>query len=243
LPIPGAIALLAAGAALAAHDLTFEFAIGLPILAALTGDVLLYLGGRYTGWSLLGQLCRFSLNPETCILRAARSFYERGRAALLFAKFLPGVNTMAPPLAGSLNMGPLQFVRLDFIGVLLYVGAYETAGYAFRDVLERVLHNMEAFGHVAQSVLLVLIGGYVAYRLSIYWRYRKYRLIPTVTVDQVAQWLKNEPETIVIADVRSHGYYDAGTHRIRPSIRIEPNNIEREADRLPKAKQIFLYCT
>jgi len=209
----------------------------------MIGDLLLYLGGRYTGWSLLGQLCRFSLNPETCILRAARSFYERGRTALLLAKFLPGVNTMAPPLAGSLNMAPAQFLRLDFLGVLLYIGAYESIGFVSRDVLERLLRNLEAFGRAAQVIVLGLIGAYIAYRLSIYFRNRKYRLTPTVTVDQVAGWLKNEPETVLIADVRSHGYYDPGTHRIRPSIRIEPNNIEVEAERLPKEKQIFLYCT
>ncbi len=140
-------------------------------------------------------------------------------------------------------MGPLQFLRLDFLGVLIYIGVYETAGFAFRDVLERVLHNMEAFGRVAQTVLFVLIAAYVAYRVSIYLRFRKYRLTPTVTVDQVARWLTDQPETVLIADVRSHGYYDADAHRIRPSIRIEPNNIELEAERLPKEKQIFLYCT
>ena len=56
------------------------------------------------GWGLLGFLCKLSVNPETCILRSAESFYKRGKATLLFAKFIPGINTMAPPLAGSMQM-------------------------------------------------------------------------------------------------------------------------------------------
>lgn len=59
----------------------------------------------------------FSLNPESCILRSADSFYRRGRVLLVFAKFLPGINTMAPPLAGSMNMRVRQFLLLDLARV------------------------------------------------------------------------------------------------------------------------------
>ena len=106
LPVPGAIVLLAAGAAAATGVLHPGISILVALSAMLLGDSLLFLVGRYTGWALLGFLCRVSLNPETCILRAAESFYKRGRTALLFAKFIPGINTMAPPLAGSMNMRP-----------------------------------------------------------------------------------------------------------------------------------------
>jgi len=61
-------------------------------------------------------LCRISVDPETCVLRAAESFYKRGRPALLVAKFVPGVSTMAAPLAGSMKMPFFQFLALDFLG-------------------------------------------------------------------------------------------------------------------------------
>jgi membrane protein DedA with SNARE-associated domain len=56
------------------------------------------------------------LNPESCILRSADSFYRRGRALLVIAKFIPGINTLAPPLAGSMNMRFVPFLRLDLAG-------------------------------------------------------------------------------------------------------------------------------
>jgi rhodanese-related sulfurtransferase len=44
-------------------------------------------------------------------------------------------------------------------------------------------------------------------------------------------------------DVRSHGYYDPEAARIKGSIRIEPNNLEAELQKLPKGRDIYLYCT
>ena len=106
LPAPAALALIAAGAAAASHLISAPIALAIAIIAMLLGDALLFVLGRYTGWALLAFLCRVSMNPETCILRSAESFYKRGKLTLIFAKFIPGVNTMAPPLAGSMKMKP-----------------------------------------------------------------------------------------------------------------------------------------
>src|SRR5882757_5430717 len=112
-PMPAALALIAGGAAAASGVLGIPQLFLLSVVAMLGGDLILFTVGRYTGWSLLGFLCRVSMNPETCILRSAESFYKRGKATLVFAKFIPGVNTMAPPLAGTMKMQLVQFLRLD----------------------------------------------------------------------------------------------------------------------------------
>ncbi len=124
MPLPSALALIAGGAAVASGALRGTTLVALTIVAMLLGDTLFYLLGNLMGWNLLGLLCRVSLNPETCILRAAESFYKRGRAALLVAKFIPGINTMAPPLAGSMEMPFVQFLGLDFLGATVYAFAY-----------------------------------------------------------------------------------------------------------------------
>src|SRR6195256_6377192 len=108
LPVPASLALLIAGGAAATGTLQPLYALVGSVLAMLAGDTLMFLLGRYTGLWLLGILCRISLNPEACILRSADSFYRRGRMLLVVAKFIPGVNTMAPPLAGCMNMPLLQ---------------------------------------------------------------------------------------------------------------------------------------
>src|ERR1700733_9799404 len=144
LPVPAAIALLIAGGAAAHGSLRAPLALGGAFATMLFGDTLMFFLGRYTGWWLLGLLCRLSLNPESCILRSADSFYKRGRTLLVFAKFVPGINTMAPPLAGSMNMPLAQFLLLDLAGSALYVGSYFAVGFVFSDALGVVLHGYQA---------------------------------------------------------------------------------------------------
>jgi rhodanese-related sulfurtransferase len=73
---------------------------------------------------------------------------------------------------------------------------------------------------------------------------RVYRVVPRVQVEELVRRLSSEPAAgVMVADVRSHGYYDEDSARIKGSIRIEPNNLEEELKRLPKNKDIYLYCT
>lgn len=163
LPAPAALALIAAGAAAASHILSAPAVFALALTAMLLGDVLLFVLGRYTGWGLLALLCRVSMNPETCILRSAESFYKRGKLTLIFAKFIPGVNTMAPPLAGSMKMRPAQFLRLDAIGACLYVLAYSSVGYLAHNFVSKITRGLQSAGHVFGEVLVAAIVIFVVY--------------------------------------------------------------------------------
>jgi membrane protein DedA with SNARE-associated domain len=244
LPLPAALAILTAGAVAAYGDLHFYLVFGIALVAMVAGDVLLYFAGRVSGWALLGFLCRLSANPETCILRSAEYFYRRGKQTLLFAKFIPGINTMSPPLAGSMKMRLGDFLQFDAIGAALYVGAYSLAGYLFSDALRAITRGLRSAGFAAEVILGVGLAVYVVYRI---WIYRKYRLldaIPRVQVEELARRVASDAaERLLIADVRSHGYYDADSERIAGSIRIEPNNLIEEVKNLPKDREIYLYCT
>ena len=244
MPVPSALALIAGGAAIASGSLRGPALAILAIVAMLLGDTLFYLLGNLMGWKLLGFLCRVSLNPETCILRAAESFYKRGRAALLVAKFIPGVNTMAPPLAGSMEMPFAQFLGLDFLGVTAYAVAYLGVGYFFRDFIVTITRRFQMAGHVVEIVVILAAIVFVAYRVSLYWKHRADRVVPRVQVAELAKKLQSVgPGNILLVDVRSHGYYDPGAARIQGSIRLEPNNLSNEVKNLPKDKDIYLYCT
>jgi membrane protein DedA with SNARE-associated domain len=244
LPFPAAIALVAAGAAVAGHTLWGPAVLLSALAALLIGDTAQYWLGRYSGWALLGFLCRMSLNPETCILRSAESFYKRGKVTLVIAKFIPGVNTMAAPLAGSMNMRFSQFLRLDFAGATLYSLTYLAVGYISRDFLAATLSGFHEAGLAMEVVVLLAVIAYASYRLVQFARHGKYRIVPRIQVHELAERLASEGAgKVVIADVRSHGYYDRGTERIKGSIRIEPNNLDEEIKTLPKDKDIYLYCT
>ena len=244
LPLPAALAILTAGAVAAYGKLHFYSIFGLASAAMIAGDILLYFLGRISGWALLGILCRLSANPETCILRSAEYFYRRGKQTLLFAKFIPGINTMSPPLAGSMNMRFQDFLQFDAVGAALYVGVYSAVGYVFSDALRAITRGLRSAGSAAEIIFAIGLAVYLVYRI---WMYRKYRLldvVPRVPVSELARRLaSDEKHAILIADVRSLGYYDVSSERIAGSIRIEPNNLEEEIKNLPRDREIYLYCT
>ena len=243
LPAPAALALIAAGAASAAHILSAPIAVGFAILAMLIGDVLLFFLGRYMGWALLSILCRLSLNPETCILRSAETFYKRGKLTLLFAKFIPGVNTMAPPLAGSMKMRFSQFVRLDLAGALIYAATYIAVGYLFRDFVVKITRGIQGASHALAEVIFAAVLVFIFYRVVQYRRYKTTDIVPRIAVTELAKRMLEDEKDILIVDVRSHGYYDSGSARIAGSIRLEPNQLSEELNALPRDKDIFVYCT
>jgi membrane protein DedA with SNARE-associated domain len=245
LPIPAALALLAGGAAIALHQMRADVFLLTATLAMLLGDVLLFVLGRYTGWTLLAVLCRLASNPESCILRSAESFYKRGRTTLVLAKFIPGINTMAPPLAGSMKMRPAQFLALDLAGCLLYIFAYAGVGFVFSGVVEMLANTFHRFSSGVTWVVALGIIAWAAYHAYLYWKHRVYRVVPRVQASELAAKLGSAEEAahLVIADVRSHGYYDPGASRIRGSIRIEPNRLRDVLNDLPRDKEIYLYCT
>ncbi|MGB7624536.1 MAG: VTT domain-containing protein [Terriglobia bacterium] len=245
LPIPSFPFLLAAGAASALGSMNIAVVLLTAAVAMLAGDTILYIVGRRSGWWILGFLCKVSASPETCILRSAESFYKRGRITLVVAKYIPGINTMAPPLAGSLRMKLRQFLGLDLLGSLLYIVPFLAVGYFFSRGIERVVNGIHSLGQIFLWLFFLVLLGYAVHRFRIYSKNQLYREVPRVSVQQLAEKLSdpNWSKTILIADSRSHGYYEDGARRIKGSTRIEPASISEQLEKLPRDKEIYLYCT
>ena len=240
-PLPASVALFVAGAAAAHGSFNIVGISACGIAAMLLGDSLMYILGRNTGWLLLGILCRLSLNPESCILRSADAFFKRGRTLLVFAKFVPGINTLAPPMAGSMRMRFLLFLRYDFAGTLLYVGGYLLAGYLLSGALNLFTQGYRAFNHVLSWILIVAVIAYAGLQLWFWMRAKALRYAPTIEPEDAAVDLA--AGHAIVYDVRSHGYYDARTMRIKGSHRLDPNAFHQWHNQVPGGVHIYLYCT
>jgi membrane protein DedA with SNARE-associated domain len=227
IPVPAAVALLIAGGAVARGMLQAQYVLGIAVFAMLAGDTLMFFLGRYTGWWLLGLLCRVSLNPEACILRSADSFYRRGRTLLVIAKFIPGINTMAPPLAGSMNMRTFTFLRLDLAGTLLYVGSYLVVGYVFSGALEVVTRGYDSAGRIIGWIVLALVLAYLLFRVWLWVKGRALSAVPFAQPEDAARELATGAP---VYDVRSQGYFD-------------PNALHQSGAEMPEEGNVFVYCT
>jgi membrane protein DedA with SNARE-associated domain/rhodanese-related sulfurtransferase len=248
IPLPCSIVLLAAGA-VARQTGTLGIYLPMAIAASLAGDIVLFFGGRYTGWWLLAGMCRLSMNPEGCIFSSSAYFYRRGAKTLLFSKWIPGLSSMAAPLAGSLNMRLSRFIRLDAVGVSLYVGTWLLIGFAFNSYLMLIQAALARVGHVVLIVILLLVAGY-AVSVIVFWvKARKYNQIERVSAEALRARLESRDPSrlMVIADVRSHNYYDPGMQRIKNSIRVEPTRLREELEALREFMapecEIYLYCS
>jgi membrane protein DedA with SNARE-associated domain/rhodanese-related sulfurtransferase len=240
IPVPAAVALLIAGGAVARGVLQAQYVFSIAIFAMLAGDTLMFFLGRYTGWWLLGLLCRISLNPEACILRSADSFYRRGRTLLVIAKFIPGINTMAPPLAGSMNMRTFTFLRLDLAGALLYAGSYLAVGYIFSGALAMVTRGYDSAGRIIGWIIFALVIGYLLFRVWLWARGRALSVVPFAEPEEAARELATGAP---VYDVRSHGYFDRKATRILGSRRLDPNALHQSGAQLPDEGIVYVYCT
>jgi membrane protein DedA with SNARE-associated domain/rhodanese-related sulfurtransferase len=254
LPVPLSIVMLTAGAAAHHGSLNLGFVILSAFAAAMLGDTIMFLGGRYTGWWLLAGLCQFSVNPDVCIFSSARTFHKRGPRTLLFAKFVPGLATVAAPLAGSLNMKLPRFLRLDSLGVLLYASAWAGLGFLLSPILRNVIGIVESLGHVTAVIVALMALFYVGWLVFTSMRDSRYEGVERVAAAVLYERMvaashesNGHEKLVIIADVRSHGYYDAGMQRIKNSIRVEPSRLKEELVALREFMQpeceIYLYCS
>src|SRR3974390_2781719 len=116
LPLPALPWLLAAGALSATGQFNLFWGLAVTVLACLIADAIWFFLGRHRGMQVLGLLCRISLEPDSCVRRTQNLFTKYGLRAVLVAKFVPGLSTVAPPLAGMTGVSAVRFLFVDGLG-------------------------------------------------------------------------------------------------------------------------------
>ncbi len=100
------------------------------------------------------------------------SFGVRGRATLLFAKFVPGLASLSSPVAGQNGMSFAEFLFFDFLGATIWVSTLLAGGRIFGDALKRDPNLLDWVGRFSGALLLLGILGFFAARV-----YRRRRVL------------------------------------------------------------------
>jgi hypothetical protein len=103
------------------------------------------------------------------------------------AKFIPGINAMAAPMAGSMRMRFDQFLWLDLTGASLCILTFKGLGYLFHSFLAVITRSLGAAGRVAESGALLPLAAYAGYRLWLFRKGRMYRVAPRVQVEELTR--------------------------------------------------------
>jgi rhodanese-related sulfurtransferase len=140
-----------------------------------------------------------------------------------------------------MRMRFFPFLGYDSMGALLYNGAYLLAGFLFSGALDLITKGYRTFDHALSWILIVAVVVYAALQIWYWFRSKALRYAPTIEPEDAAEDLACGHA--VVYDVRSHGYYDARTMRIKGSLRLDPNAFHQWNTVVPSGIHIYLYCT
>jgi membrane protein DedA with SNARE-associated domain/rhodanese-related sulfurtransferase len=246
-PIPSLPVMLAAGTMSSAHKLHLEYAILLIMLACAIADSAWYFLGKRYGRRLLNYLCKFSLEANNCVTKTQGTMGKRGAVTLLFAKFVPGLSTMAAPIAGQAQLGYGTFLLFDMAGTLLWAGAWLFAGRFFGDVAKRSQDFFGLLEHFAALLVVLGVVALLAYRLMKRRRFRKElrgaRLEPQELQAMIEEAIASGQERPFIVDLR-HPLDVLTDPLVLPgALRIGPEELKLRRELIPHDRDIVLYCT
>jgi membrane-associated protein len=159
--LPGDSLLFAAGAIAAANNnegLNVWVIMPLLILAALCGDNVNYFGGKFFSEQIKKRERILFFKRE--YITQTEAFYEKYvRQAIIMARFVPIVRTIAPFVAGAGNMPYRKYISVCFLGAILWVVGITLLGYTCGG-FDIVKNNFEivVFGIIGVSILPIIIG-------------------------------------------------------------------------------------
>jgi membrane protein DedA with SNARE-associated domain len=242
LPVPSIPLLLAAGALAGTGHLSFFFALFVCVFAATAADSMWYSMGRVKGIKVLQFLCKISLEPDSCVRRTQGIFSKQGARSLLLAKFLPGLGAVAPPLAGIFHMRARRFLLFDAGGSVLWAGAYLGLGFIFSGQIERIAEHALRLGGGLLALLIAILVAYIAYKFIARQRFLRELRIGRITADELKKKI-DEGEELVIVDLRHSLDFEADPETIPGAFRMDAKELEEKNDRLPRDREVILYCT
>lgn len=205
------------------------------------GDLILYFAGKKYGTGILGKLCKISISPDSCVRNTGDIFDRYGAPALTVVKFIPGLSTLAPVVAGVYVMALTLFIFFSSIAGLIYVGAAATLGAVFRHQVDGLIAALSHYGMMGGLFITLLFGLYLLFK----WL-RRYRLIrqfetDRVTVNDLIELINGKYDPVILdarpVDQRTRNGFIPG------SVPIDENSLNDIAGRYAAHQEIIIYCS
>lgn len=132
--LPGDSLLFAAGLLSAGGFLAFGPLVFVVIVAAIVGDSVGYWFGANVGVNFFKKKDSFFFKQE--YLKRTERFYQKyGGRAVVLARFVPIVRTLAPILAGIGSMTYREFLTYNVLGGLLWGAGMTSLGYFLGSII------------------------------------------------------------------------------------------------------------
>jgi membrane protein DedA with SNARE-associated domain/rhodanese-related sulfurtransferase len=240
LPLPATPVLIAVGALAGLGELNTLAAWLLAIAASLIGDSVWYYLGKTRGMSVLRLLCKISLEPDTCVRKTNSAYSKHGTRWLLFAKFIPGVSTIAPPMAGVYGVNPWKFIAMDGVGAGLWAGVFIFTGWCFRNQTDAIAALVGRLGawvgfSFASALVIYLLFKWIERR-----RVHRSLNIARIAPSELRQRIESG-ETVTILDLRNTFEWREG--RIPGALSIADEELDTFVSTIAETGMLILYCS
>ena len=191
---------------------------------------------------MLGLLCKFSLEPDTCVRKTESLFARRGASALLIAKFVPGMGVVAMSLSGMIRMRRSRFLLFDAGGASLWALTYLLAGFIFHRQVDAIIVGIGLLGRRAGVVVAILIGAHLAVQVfsaagDFCAKIRINRISPEALGSMLASG-----KAVTVVDLRHPVEVEREGMKIAGAL-IRPDELRSRSAEIPRNQEVILYCT
>jgi membrane protein DedA with SNARE-associated domain/rhodanese-related sulfurtransferase len=242
LPIPAEPILIGAGALSVSGQFSAIVIFLIAFAASTISDTLWYLAGRKYGQRVVELLCKVSLSPDYCVRETEIGYQRWGRLTLILGKFLPGISTVARPLAGAMKMEWTSFLLLNGIGTMLWISAGLIAGIFFHVQVLFLIEYLDTLGVAGAEMLATLFIGYVAIKWVRRRHFYNQLRIARISVDELLALIARG-NTATIIDVRSPTIQQVDPRFIPGALVMDIHTIENHLHELPTEQDIVFYCS
>jgi len=241
-PIPSVPLLLTAGTLTATHKLSLPLVLISVTLGSLVSDSAWYLMGKRYGGGVVKLLCRLSMESNTCVRRTENYFTKHGSGALVLAKFIPGLGSVAAPIAGQTGMKYRFFAVFDTAGILLWAVTFTLIGRFFGDVLKKNPNALQWVEHFAFLLFVLLLLGFFIWR---FFRQRAFlREIRMARLDpEELKTMLDREQPVYIVDLRHPLDYLPDPRTLPGAILLTPDTLVQQSDEIPRDRDVVLFCT
>jgi membrane protein DedA with SNARE-associated domain len=242
LPIPCTPWLLAAGALAHTGRPALVTVVLLAALGASLGHLGWYFAGRRWGYGVLRVLCRISIEPDSCVQRTQGTFDRFGQGALVAAPFIPGLTTIAPPMAGLSGMPLWKYLALDALGDVLWASTFVGLGYLFGDQVTWVLRGGLMYGRSILGVALAIFVVWLLYKLIQRERVRRKLHVDRIRPTELQQLLQQANPPLVL-DLRHRRELVDDPHTLPGALQVSPGELPSRHSEIPRNRDVVLFCS
>lgn len=241
-PIPCTPWLIASGALARLGQGTVALPIALATVAASLGHVGWFLAGRHWGSKVLRLICRVSIEPDSCVQRTENAFTRYGARALVLAPFVPGLTTLAPPLAGMSGMRARRFLALDGLGDFLWAATFVGLGWLAGEPFFRVLEVVTAYAGSAVGALAAGLALYLLLKFLQRVRFRSQLRVARLSAGELKQLLDGGEE-LVLVDLRHRSELEEAGTTLPGALHISPEELDSRHAEISRGRDVVLFCS